>query len=102
MSTKIIPFPVTARPASQAPRPPETALASTVTFTRPFQLPGMDLPHAPGTFELRTLKEPLDVSWPAYRLSTRLLITDGTATEALDVTAADLDAALREDARELG
>jgi hypothetical protein len=99
MKSKIIQFPSTSRPrltASPSTAPPTPT--SNVTFTRPFQLPGMDRPHQPGTFEIVATKDALDVVWEAYRISTRIILTDGLLTEALDVTADDLANALAKDA----
>jgi hypothetical protein len=102
-SSKIIPFPNHARPrlvssSAEMPIVPDTGAepspGRTVTFHRPFRLPGMDLPHAPGTFELRQTREALDVMWEAYQVSLRIVLVDGNSSEALDVTSADLDAAL--------
>lgn len=100
-STKIIPFPIQAR----RPIPGESsemavampARARTVTFLAPFTLPGMDKPHKPGTFELRETRRSLDVSWDAYQISLSIMLVDGGTTEALDVSATDLDHALAED-----
>jgi hypothetical protein len=96
MRSKIIPFPVRSRPAApQAPTPAVPAPeAATVTFKRPFKLPGMDVPHAAGTFELRTTRHDLDVMWDAYRVTTRIMLPSGSAMEALDVSTTDLEAAL--------
>ena len=68
-----------------------------VTFRLPFMLPGMDQPHAGGTFEVRESREPLDVPWAAYRVTNRIIIVDGGRTEALEVTAAELEQALAAD-----
>lgn len=67
-----------------------------VTFRHPFILPGLD-PHPPGTFDVVTEREALDVSWPAYRLTVTILLSDGGRVEAIGVTRGDLDAALRRD-----
>ena len=85
MPTKIIPFPVRA-----ATRPP----AETVTFRRPFMLPGLDRPHRPGTFLVRETRTMLDVSWSAYVLSLSVILADGALTQVLDVSRRDLDEAL--------
>lgn len=101
MSTKIIPFPASARrqPPAQAgemavamPAPPRT-----VTFQAPFLLAGMDRPHQPGTFEIRETRRALDVSWDAYQISLSIMLVGGGATEALDVSAEDLQRALAAD-----
>lgn len=81
MTSKIVPFPVLARPRADAPRAPHPALR-TVTFAHPFLLPGMTAPHRPGTFEVMETREALDVVWEAYRISTTILLVDGPVTEA--------------------
>jgi hypothetical protein len=71
---------------------------SSVTFTRPFLLPGFDGPHAPGSFEVRTDEERLDTTVEAWlRVGTSILIVDGGFTQAWPVTPRDLDAALKAD-----
>lgn len=65
-----------------------------VTFTRPFMLPGLDTPHQPGTFEVRETREPLDVMHDAYRTISRIVLIDGGRTEVLEVTAGELEYAL--------
>ncbi|KKB10446.1 hypothetical protein VE25_18025 [Devosia geojensis] len=70
---------------------------SRVTFARPFQLPGMDRAHAPGTFEVVIEQEALDVSWPAYRLTTTIMLTSGSRVEAWPISEAQLNAALADD-----
>jgi hypothetical protein len=104
---KIIPFPIRQRtrmdeptaPAGEPAAPPPTPAGdpASVTFTRPFQLEGMDAPHPAGTFELRTTRDDLDVMWPAYRTTTRIMLPNGPALEAHEVTAAELEAALARD-----
>ena len=71
--------------------------SSNVVFTRPFSLPGMDALHAPGTFDVVVEREPLDVPWPAFRLTTTIMLSAGNAIEAWTVLQADLDAALLAD-----
>jgi hypothetical protein len=98
---KVIPFPLRSPPrlvepaAAEAPPPDPTS----VTFTRPFMLPGMDEPHSAGTFELRTTRHELDVPWAAYRKTNRLMLPNGSAIEALEVTSDDLEAALALDGK---
>jgi hypothetical protein len=70
-----------------------------VVFTRPFILPGMDRLHSPGTFDVVVEREPLDVPFPAFRLTTRIMLSAGNAIEAWPVLQADLDAALAADRR---
>jgi hypothetical protein len=69
----------------------------TVTFRRPFTLPGLDRPHRPGTFALRETRTRLDVSWPAYVISLSLILVDGAFTQVVDVSRSDLDVALARD-----
>lgn len=71
--------------------------SSHVVFTRPFILPGMDVLHAPGTFDVVVEREPLDVPFPAFRLTTTILLSAGGTVEAWTVLQADLDAALAAD-----
>jgi hypothetical protein len=54
----------------------------------------MDVPHAPGSFEVRLEQEQLDVMWEAYRGTTTILLTDGNRQEAWLVDASDLEQAL--------
>lgn len=68
-----------------------------VTFRHFFILPGFDRPHRPGSFEIRTDRERLDVSWPAYRLIVTILLTNGAELQACEVKRDDLDEALRRD-----
>ncbi len=68
-----------------------------VTFRKPFQLPGMDRPHAPGVFDLQVDEEPLDVMWEGYHRTLTLMVTSGGMTEAIAVTETDLEAALASD-----
>jgi hypothetical protein len=72
-------------------------VASTVTFSRPFLLPGMDKPHAAGTFDVLTEQHELDVWWPAYKLTMTIMLPYGAAMEAWPVNRADLDGALAAD-----
>lgn len=101
MSTKIIPFPVPARRVASADTGEMAvampALPRTVTFRAPFLLAGMDRPHKPGTFEIRETRRALDVSWAAYQISLSIMLVDGGSTEALDVSAEDLQLALAAD-----
>ncbi len=73
------------------------SLSRRVVFTRPFILPGMDRPHAPGTFDVVVEREALDVPFPAFRLTTTILLSAGNAVEAWPVLQADLAAALAVD-----
>ena len=66
----------------------------TVTFTRPFRLPGMEEDHAPGTFRVTVERTEFDVPWPAYRSATTILLPAGNAIESWAVGRSDLDALL--------
>jgi hypothetical protein len=68
-----------------------------ITFRHPFMLPGLERPHPPGTFDLITDREALDVSWPAFRLTLTLMLPEGGGVEAVPVTRDELDAALKRD-----
>lgn len=70
-----------------------------VTFRYAFLLPGLDSPHASGTFEILQRREALDVSFDASIVTLTILLTGGGRTEALDVNADDLVAALELDRR---
>ena len=101
-ASKIIPFPSHARPRLVVDTSAARAVGSPgkplyVTFRRPFLLPGMDLPHAPGTFEVRKTREPLNVMGEAYLITTRIMLSAAGSLEALQVTSADLDAAIARD-----
>ena len=99
-ASKIIPFPSHARPrlvadataAAHVAGSPE--MSPSVTFRRSFVLPGMDVPHAPGTFEVRRTREPLNVMGEAYLITTRIMLSAPGSIEAHEVTSADLEAAL--------
>lgn len=69
-----------------------------VTFRSPFLLPGLTETHPAGTFEVRVRKEPLDVSWSAFRLIKTIMLTGHGMIEALEVKEDDLAAALNHDA----
>jgi hypothetical protein len=69
----------------------------TITFTFPFTLPGMSKPHAPGTFEVITDEEQLDVMWDARRSNTRVMFVYPGRVEAFSVTASDLEEAIAQD-----
>ncbi|WP_055045809.1 hypothetical protein [Devosia sp. A16] len=69
-----------------------------VTFRSAFLLPGLTETHPPGTFEVRLRKEPLDVSWGAFRLIKTIMLTGHGVIEALEVKEDDLAAALKHDA----
>jgi hypothetical protein len=73
-------------------------LLSTVTFRRPFTLPGFDRPHAPGTLQVRTDCERLDTATEAWlRTDTALLIVDSALTQAWPVEPGELEKALLAD-----
>jgi hypothetical protein len=69
----------------------------TVTFQYAFTLPGMAQPHPPGTFEVIVDEEKLDVSWDAYRTSSRIMLSSPGGVAAHSVTTDDLEAALMRD-----
>ena len=68
-----------------------------VTFASPFRLPGMELAHAPGTFDLAISQDELDVWWPAYRMTMTLMLPAGAGIEAWTLTPTELEAALAAD-----
>ena len=71
-----------------------------ITFRHPFMLPGLERPHPPGTFDLITDREALDVSWPAFRLTLTLMLPERGGVEAVPVTRDALDAALKRDSEQ--
>lgn len=75
-----------------------TSTSELVTFHHPFLLPGLDQPHPAGAFTVVTDREALDVSFPAFRVTTTIMLSDGRGTiEALQVAKATLDEALARD-----
>ena len=71
---------------------------STVTFNRPFLLPGFDAPHAPGTFEVRSDEERLDTAFEGWhRVMTTLMLRSAGRVEAWPVDPADLAKAIAAD-----
>ena len=84
----------------------ERTTTRTVTFTRPFQIEGIDGLLPPGAYEIETDEELIPgLSFTAYR-RTRTAITlhmDGTgsprARQVVTIDPADLEAALALDAR---
>jgi hypothetical protein len=69
----------------------------TISFRSPFTLPGITEPHAPGTFEVITDEEQLDVMWDARRSSTRVMFLYPGRVEAFPVSASDLEEAIAQD-----
>lgn len=69
----------------------------TVTFQKPFLLPGMEAPHAAGSFELQTQEEPIDVMWEAYHRRLTIMLTSAGCVEAWPVSEIDLKNALAAD-----
>lgn len=74
---------------------------SSVTFRRPFMLPGFDRPHAPGSFEVRTDHERLDTVVEAWRRTdTTIMIAERGLMQAWPVDPRDLEKALLADGAE--
>lgn len=69
----------------------------TVTFAHPFTLPGMERAHPAGMFTVNEESETLDVVWPAYRLTTTLMIPTAGGYEGWAISAADLEQLLARD-----
>jgi hypothetical protein len=68
------------------------------TFAHPFQLAGMTLAHAPGTFEVWLEEVELDVSWQAYVGVTTIMLGTAGHKEAWVIKPDELEAALAADA----
>lgn len=68
-----------------------------VTFLFPFKLPGMQEPHAAGTFDILAEEEQLDVMWDARRTTLSILLRYPGRMEAVPVTAGDLEEAILND-----
>jgi hypothetical protein len=83
----------------------ERTIETTVTFTRPFTLTGLDGPQPAGTYTIETTEEEiLDVSFPAFRRIETILrlpavTRPGGTTQAVPVDPAELTAALAADRR---
>ena len=83
----------------------ERTIETTVTFTRPFTLTGLDGPQPAGTYTIETTEEEiLDVSFPAFRRIETLLrlpavTRPGGTTQAVPVDPAELAAALAAERR---
>jgi hypothetical protein len=81
----------------------ERTIETTVTFTRPFTLTGLDGPQPAGTYTIETTEEEiLDVSFPAFRRIETILrlpavTRPGGTTQAVPVDPAELTAALAAD-----
>jgi hypothetical protein len=69
----------------------------TVTFEHHFTLPGMDRPHAAGTFVVNEDRETLDVAWSAYRVSLTIILPTAEGYQSWPVSAGDLDLLLAND-----
>lgn len=72
--------------------------SESATFLHPFLLPGMERQHPPGTFEVWTEREAIDVSRPAYLQRMRILLTTSNGVESIGLRREDLDLALARDA----
>ncbi len=68
-----------------------------VTFHYPFQFPGMEAKHPPGTFEVHVGEEPLDVVGEAYHRTLTFMLTLGGRTEAYSVPQEEVDQLLAAD-----
>lgn len=68
-----------------------------VTFQKSFLLPGVEAPHAAGTFELQMREEPIDVMWEAYHRTLTIMLTSAGRLEAWPVSETDLENALAAD-----
>lgn len=77
--------------------------AMSVTFHRPFNLPGFDGPQAAGTYEVSTEEELQDsVTVTVWRrLSTTIALRNGLTTQYLPISPEDLHDALARDAAPL-
>lgn len=89
--------PDTAMTTSTIATKDRSEVQETVTFRWPFTLPGLDPPHPPGTFQVSSRSEPLDVSWDASVITKMIMLTGNGSVEALDVKSEDLAEALRLD-----
>ena len=72
-------------------------MGKTVTFNHSFKLPGMADLHAAGTFELKEESEALDLSWPAYHVTTTVILPTAGGYEAWPISGLDLERLLAED-----
>jgi hypothetical protein len=81
--------------------PARTTTAS-VTFRGPFRLAGFDRAEPPGTYEVETDEELIDLNGrTAYRrIATMLYLRQGGTTRAIPIEPAELQAALERDAAE--
>jgi hypothetical protein len=68
-----------------------------VCFTHPFRLPGSNQLQPAGTYEVKEDREPIDVSWPAFRVSLTIVIPHGPTSEAWPISRAELDRLQAED-----
>ena len=72
----------------------------TVTFSKPFTLPGLERAYPAGTYTIQADDEQLDLSFAASRrVATKIMLTAGPMTQAWPVTPAELEAALMADTR---
>jgi hypothetical protein len=73
-----------------------------VTFSRPFQLDGMDREQPAGSYAVEIDEEQLDASFAAFRrVSTRIrvpLASGAASSEIVPISPDELDAALARDA----
>lgn len=77
-----------------------------VTFSRPFQLAGMDQAQPAGSYSVETDEEQLPTNLTGYRrLETRIRVPLGsgtTSSQSIPIDPLDLEVALGRDAREPG
>ncbi len=65
-----------------------------INIGRPFQLPGMARPHAPGVFELQIDEEPIDVTWEAYHSTMTLILSSDGLIEAWPISKEEFERTL--------
>jgi hypothetical protein len=76
-----------------------------VTFAHPFSLEGVEGTYPPGTYEVTETREQVDgLSFIGYRRTKTTIELPGPSTayisrQVVEVEAADLEAALKQDAR---
>ncbi len=78
-----------------------TTTQTVVTFSHPFELPGLDAPQAPGTFDVDIDNERIDGGNSVVRrhVATYIYLPTTTGRRMVLVAPADLAAALDRDSR---